>query len=221
MKDISNMRFGRQIAVKPVSKNKYGNILWLCKCDCGNEHIVSSGKLVQRKSMSCGCLKSEKSRERLEKHGITSGGKPRTLIIWNGMKARCYNPKSISYKSYGARGIRICDEWLGEQGFENFHNWAMANGYNDEFQIDRIDNNGNYEPLNCQWIPAHQNRTKQRKARYFELYGLRLNVSQWCRKLEISKSTAYKLLNESDEQFINFIKHKMINNKFLGEEVQE
>lgn len=209
MKDLSGQRFGRLVAVKPFGKNKYGNILWLCKCDCGNEHIVSSGKLVQGKSKSCGCYRKENSTKLLEKHGITTGGKPRTFIIWSGMKARCYNLKSTSYKSYGGRGIRICDEWLGKNGFKNFHEWAMANGYKEDFEIDRINGNGNYEPSNCQWIPKHENRTKQRNAKYFEVNGKTLNISQWCRELGISRSLAYKNLALGEKSFTNFLEERL------------
>ena len=214
MKDLTGQRFGRQVAIKPVGINKYRNYLWLCKCDCGNEHIVASGKLVQGKSRSCGCLANDMHIKQLEKHGITTGGKPRTFNIWNGMKARCLNPKSISFKNYGGRGILICDEWLL---FENFHNWAMASGYDDELTIDRINNDGNYEPSNCRWENAKINISKQRKTRYIEVYGITKNVTQWCKLFKVSRATAYKYLNESEDIFIEFCKgQQYFINKFLG-----
>lgn len=84
MKDLTNQRFGRQIAVMPCGKNKYGNMLWLCKCDCGAEHIVASGKLIQGKSKSCGCYKRDICTEQLKKHGITRvhQRKTRFIEIW-------------------------------------------------------------------------------------------------------------------------------------------
>ena len=223
MRDLTNQRFGRQIAIKPCGKNKYGNVLWLCKCDCGNEHIVASGKLIQGKSKSCGCYALEVKTKSLEKHGITTGGKPRTFTIWNGMKARCYNPKSASYKNYGARGIAICDSWLT---FENFHNWAINNGYADDLEIDRIDNNSNYCPENCRWVSRTFNRNHQRKTRYIEVYGIKLNITQWCKELAISRSEAYTHLKNSEEDFCNWIKEKIDSgkgqvyfvNKFVGEQ---
>lgn len=207
MRDLSGQRFGRQIAVGRVGKNEWGNTLWLCRCDCGKEHIVPSGKLVQGKSRSCGCLKRDIGIKQLEKHGITTGGKPRTFIIWNGMKARCLNPKAVSFKNYGGRGISICEDWLV---FENFHNWAVSNGYSDGLTIDRIDNNGNYEPSNCIWEDAKINRSKQRKTRYIEIDGVINNVSTWCKKLKISRRTAYIYLNKSDQDFIEFAKASSI-----------
>lgn len=216
MRDLTGQRFGRLVALEVSGRNKYGNLMWLCKCDCGNMHTVPSGKLIQGKSKSCGCYAKEVHAKSLEKHGITTGGKPRTFTIWCGMKARCLDPKAISYKSYGARGITVCQEWLGEQGFENFHNWAIANGYTDELTIDRIDNNGNYEPNNCRWVEAKENRKKQRNVHYVEAYSLKLSVSDWCRKVNMSKSTAYKYLNRSENDFKKMLGRRLEKDKCIS-----
>ena len=186
MRDLTNQRFGRQIAIKPCGKNKYGNVLWLCKCDCGNEHIVASGKLIQGKSKSCGCYALEVKTKSLEKHGITTGGKPRTFTIWNGMKARCYNPKSASYKNYGARGIAICDSWLT---FENFHNWAINNGYADDLEIDRIDNNSNYCPENCRWVNAKTQCNNKSTCVFIKYKNYIYTIEQWTEIVGLSRST--------------------------------
>ena len=219
MNDISGEKFGRLTAIKPCGKNKWKNIMWLCKCDCGKEHMATEGKLKQGKVRSCGCLAKEMHIKQLETHGLTTGGKPRTFIIWNGMKARCLNPKNDSYKSYGARGIKICDEWMK---FENFHNWAIANGYNDNLSLDRIDNDDDYKPSNCQWVTPSENYKKQRKARYITIDGVTLNVSDWCKYLKVSRYTAYKYLNVSEEAFVEKFSEKVkyIKNKKLLEELE-
>lgn len=160
-KDLTNKRFGHQVAVAFKGYNKWRNAMWLCKCDCGNEHIVPSGKLIKGKSTSCGCYRRNLLIERSTKHGLTAGEKPRLFTIWIDMKARCYNPNNIGFHSYGGRGIRICEEWM--ESFSNFYNWAISNGYSDNLTIDRIDINGNYEPSNCQWITSRENKMKQRK----------------------------------------------------------
>lgn len=215
MKDLTMQRFGRLVAIKPVGTDKWGNYRWLCKCDCGNEKIIKSSKLVQGRTRSCGCYRKEVSTKSLEKHGITTGGKPRTFIIWGGMKARCYNSDNSSYKSYGARGITVCKEWLI---YKNFHNWAINNGYSDELEIDRIDNNGNYEPSNCRWVSKNFNRKHQRKTRWITIGKTTDSINGWCKKYNINKWEAYKYLNKSEESFKRFIRSKgqiYFTNKFL------
>ena len=80
------------------------------------------------------------------------------------MKHRCYCQTSRNYKYYGARGIKVCDEWLGKDGFKNFKEWAIENGYKKDLSIDRINNDGNYEPSNCRWTTRSvQNMSRRHK----------------------------------------------------------
>lgn len=183
-RDLTNMRFGRLTAIKSIGKNKWGNCMWLCICDCGKEHIVPSGKLINERSSSCGCLKKELCTKRLEKHGLTTNGEPRTFIIWKGMKARCYNPNSISFKSYGKRGIKVCKEWLS---FEKFHTWAMLNGYKDNLTLDRINPDDDYKPDNCRWISSDENKMRQRKSILLTIEDTTLSITRWGKKLGISR----------------------------------
>ncbi len=80
--------------------------------------------------------------------------------IFSGMKQRCYNPNNQHYKWYGAKGITICCEWMGEDGLSRFMEWALSNGYEEHLTIDRIDASGPYSPSNCQWITRQQNSEK-------------------------------------------------------------
>lgn len=84
----------------------------------------------------------------------------RLYSIYSGMKQRCYNCHNSHYHSYGARGIAICDEWLGDNGLQNFIQWALANGYNENLTIDRIDNDKSYSPDNCEWVTRSYNSAK-------------------------------------------------------------
>lgn len=84
-----------------------------------------------------------------KKHGHSNS---RLYRIYNNMKSRCYRKYAKEFENYGGRGIRVCNEWLGEDGFINFYNWAYSHGYSEELNIDRINNDGNYEPDNCRWV---------------------------------------------------------------------
>lgn len=110
----------------------------------------------------------------------------RLFKIWGGMKERCYREKHPHYKNYGGRGIIICDEWLD---FNNFKKWSTSNGYNDDFTIDRIDVNGNYEPSNCRWVSMKEQLNNTTRSHYVYVNGEKLTVAQCSEKYHIPKST--------------------------------
>lgn len=205
-RDLKGQKFGHLTVIEQAGRNKHRSILWRCICDCGNEKIYPSRKLISGRATNCGCKTTEIKSMKASKHGITAGVKPRTFTIWNGMKARCLNPKSISYKNYGGRGITICDEWMK---FENFHKWAISSGYKDGYEIDRIDNDGNYCPENCHWVTVSENRKKTRNTHYITVDGTTKCVSEWCKLLHVSKSAAYKILKNGDNDFSSFCKERL------------
>lgn len=113
----------------------------------------------------------------------TSHGKYKTKLysVYRNMKQRCLNPNKKSYVRYGGRGITICDKWLGRNGFMAFYEWAMNNGYSEGLTIDRIDNDGNYEPENCRWadrVTQNNNFSRNRKYTY---NGETHSLSEWGR----------------------------------------
>jgi hypothetical protein len=144
--DMVGMRFGKLVVIERAGSDKYHKPLWRCKCDCGAETIVLGGVLRRGDSRSCGCLVAETN----YRHGQY---KSRLHKTWRGIKHRCKNPSASHYERYGGRGIVICSEW--ENSFQAFYEWAMSNGYSDDLEIDRIDNDGNYEPSNCRWVTQH------------------------------------------------------------------
>ena len=142
--------------------------MWRCICDCGNEVVVSATNLKNDNTKSCGCFAIDNGVKRGKESATHGMSRTRIYKIYRQMKARCYSPKKDNYGDYGGRGIRICDEWLGENGFDNFLKWSTENGYDDDLEIDRIDNDGNYEPCNCRWVTKKINMRNRRASRYIE-----------------------------------------------------
>lgn len=167
--DLSGMRFGRLVAVEDVGRNKYKYRLWRCKCDCGNEIIVTTNLLQRGKTKSCGCYKIDKA---------TTHGQSKTRLygIWCKMLSRCTNKKLWNYKNYGGRGITICTEW---QSFEPFYKWAMANGYRDDLTLDRKDNDGDYCPENCRWVTQKEQQNNKRSNRLLTYNGETRTLTKW------------------------------------------
>lgn len=133
--------------------------------------------------------------------------KTRLYGIWHGMKTRCYKKDDPNYIRYGARGIRICEEWKND--FVPFYNWAMANGYNPKAKrgtttIDRIDVNGDYCPENCRWITINEQSNNKTTSRYMAVNGVKHTISEWSKITGIEKSTLKDRANRGDtgEKFI-------------------
>ena len=168
--DLMGQKFNRLTVIGDLEKrNKGRNVVWLCRCICGNLVDICSGSLRRGSTQSCGCL----SRERTSKMGLKNKGKNNSSFkhggairhhqlrlygIWKGMKTRCRNPNRKTYRWYGGKGISICDEW--KHDFLAFKEWALANGYQENLTIDRKDSSGNYEPSNCQWLTRSENAKK-------------------------------------------------------------
>lgn len=183
-KDLIGKRFGKLVVVSLVSREK--GTRWLCKCDCGNEKILKQNNLLSKNTRSCGCLFKEAHRFGNPVHNLYH---TRIYSIWKSMKERCYSKKHVGYEKYGGRGITICDEWLGKNGIVNFYNWSIANGYQDDLSIDRIDNNKGYSPDNCRWVDAFVQQNNRSISKFYEYNGEKLTLSQLSRKYNINKTT--------------------------------
>lgn len=180
--DLAGKKFGRWTTIKYVGGSK-----WLCQCECGTKKQVRTSELKNGNSKSCGCLHKEVVAETGKNSRIYKREYKRLRQIFNSMKLRCYNNKSNRYKIYRKRGISICDEWLKNP--LKFCEWAIENGYNDKLTIDRINNNGNYEPSNCRWITYQEQANNKRNNHYIEYNGIKHSMAEWSRILNINYGT--------------------------------
>ncbi|AGK99014.1 hypothetical protein [Clostridium pasteurianum] len=183
-KDLTGMKFERLKVVKRIGKTAGGKVQWLCQCDCGNTTIATTDNLKRLHVTSCGCRQKDIISEVNTIHDLCH---TRLYTIWAGMKNRCCNSYTPTYKNYGARGIRVCNEWLNS--FEIFYNWAITHGYKDTLTIDRKDNNGNYEPGNCRWATDKEQSNNKRTNVYITYNGRTQTAKQWSDELDINYST--------------------------------
>lgn len=171
--DLPDKKFGRLTIIEEANrhisvsgrKERYVK----CQCDCGNELVIAFIDVRNGHTKSCGCLQVEKAHivgvwladKYSIKHGHLLGKKKSaTYTSWDAMHQRCTNPNHKAYKNYGGRGIIICERWMGDNGFQNFL-FDMGERTRD-LSIDRINNDGNYEPSNCRWATRKQQRASQR-----------------------------------------------------------
>lgn len=188
--DLTGKTFGRLTAIRCAGRNKHKQILWLCRCVCGNERVVVAGSLANGDTQSCGCWHKEITRRRSLTHGHKSDRKPTaTYKSWEAMKRRCQNPKSTDYARYGGRGIRVCDRW---QHFEHF--LADMGEKPRGLTIERKDNHGHYEPGNCKWATSKEQGANRRSNHVLTLAGLTLTMTEWGRKLGLRPSRIYRRL---------------------------
>lgn len=201
--DITGQRFGRLVAVEYSHKDKRGKSMWKCECDCGNKTVKNLILLRKGATKSCGCLLKECGKKLAAKfsglnktHGDSSS---QEYVAWQNMKKRCFNSSSCDYYLYGARGITVCDRWLDYDNFLSDVGRKPAPNY----QLDRIDNLGNYEPGNCRWVTPSENLQNSRLAkltvdeveliRCLHTYGY--SYAQLSRLFNLHDSTIHNAVN--------------------------
>lgn len=201
--DQIGKRFGKLVVLEEIRE---GRLKCLFRCDCGTEFIKSHGDV--KSSVTAGhcpscwdcCLRgrSERLRQIKRTHGLS---KTKLYGVHRQMLQRCYNVRCKDYPAWGGRGIRACDEW---RDLRAFIAWALTNGYREGLTIERVNNDGHYEPANCTWIPNAQQclNTRPRRSRKpcardrtIEFDGRSLRLGEWCEMVGISRSKLTHRLN--------------------------
>jgi hypothetical protein len=192
--DIIGKRCGKLTVVECIGRRK-GKLFYKCVCDCGKDHEVYRYHLLKGDIKSCGCDKYG--------HANVTHGMSNTQIfkVWQGMKRRCTNKNDPCYIKYGARGITICPEW--EHDFTAFYNWAVANGYKEGLQIDRIDYNGNYCPQNCRWVDIYKQANNKRNVKKYEINGVYKSIPEWSREYGVNYKLVYQRVHRYGMQIID------------------
>ena len=172
--NLIGKRFGK-LVVEEFAGKRNKAVLWKCKCECGNETIVTANDLRVGHTKSCGCLAHQREK-RADKSKWLSNS--RIYKEYRSMLRRC-SAEYHSPENYYDRGIRVCDAWANEDGFENFKQWALENGYSDELTLDRINVNGNYSPDNCRWATNKEQQNNRRNNIYIKIGDEVKTLKQW------------------------------------------
>lgn len=187
-KALDGRRFGMLTVVSRV-ENKNGKAMWLCSCDCGDGCIVAGTSLRAGARTSCGkhrtIAQSEKCYGR-PKHGQSYTPEYRA---WVNLRSRCNSPTAPAYHDYGARGIRVCERW---DSFETFYA-DMGQRPSPAHSIDRINNDGDYEPDNCRWTTNVEQQRNQRRTRFVRYNGMVATIPEMAGALNISRSALWHM----------------------------
>lgn len=190
--DLTGKHFGKLTVINYAGKDKTNHSLWNCRCECGKTKIIVGYSLIKGSTVSCGCYNREiiRTQKANLKHGCSN---THIYQVWKAMKQRCYNKNNKFYSRYGARGITICDEW--KNNFQAFYDWSMSNGYRNGLTIDRINNNGNYEPNNCRWVTIMVQENNKSNTLFYEYRGQTYNLQELAEMSGIKRNVLYQRLH--------------------------
>jgi hypothetical protein len=182
--DLTGQRYGRLTVIARSPEHRL--VYWMCQCDCGGTKTVFAGSLRRGLTKSCGCLSSETTATRNTVHGLAQrSGRAPEYQTWAKMRRRCENPIDPVYHRYGARGIKVCDRW---QSFAAFLE-DMGPRPTPQHTIERVNNDGNYEPGNCRWADRTEQANNRRTSRILEHNGEALTVAEWARRTGLRQHT--------------------------------
>ncbi|USK99894.1 hypothetical protein [Bacillus tropicus] len=173
----------------------------LAQCTlCGKELEMRQDTF--KKSKSCGCLRkitAPQNSKFKETHGLTDSS---LYSKWKNMKDRCYNKKNKRYNRYGERGISVCDKW--KEDFMSFYSWCIKHGYKEGLQLDRIDNDGNYEPNNCRFVIPKKNARNRSSNVIVEYNAIKMTITEAAEKSGIDHKTLFNRFKRGDRGDVLF-----------------
>lgn len=179
--DLTGKKYNHLTVIKLDHVGKRGVGYWLCQCDCGNKKVVNGHAMKNGSIKACGCLQGS-----LLKYQYSN---KKIYKKWQHMISRCNNSKDISFKNYGGRGIKVCNEWLE---YDNFAKWSLENGFKEGLELDRIDVNGDYEPNNCRYITQLENRRNKRRTLKYEYNGQEMTLKEISELIGVAYATLWK-----------------------------
>lgn len=158
--DYSGKKFGPYSVIKEVGRSDQRCVVWSCLCDCGKERNISTSQFLHTNLSHCICDRPPIVVIEAINEGRVQQTTHPLYVVYTGIKGRCYCLSDAAYHLYGGRGISICQEWRTD--FKSFFDWAMSNGWQKGLHVDRIDNDGNYGPLNCRIVTPRENAMNKR-----------------------------------------------------------
>lgn len=185
-RDLSGLTFGRlYVSSRHIENNKHGKAMFNCVCSCGSAVTASGTDISTGNTRSCGCLKDEKAKARMTRHGN------RYHPMWMRYKAmldRCYKESNDQYRNYGARGITVCERWVN-----SFDDYVNDLGFppSENHTIDRVDNNLGYSPENCRWATKKDQSVNRRVTKIVTVGGVSMSLADWSKSLGLKKSAVY------------------------------
>lgn len=180
-----NTKMDKPKLLKILHKDRHGKKIGLFECECGKEFPAPVSNVFYGRTISCGCYRKKNKRTWHMSHDMSS---TRIYNIWALMISRCTKKYSCAFKSYGGRGITVCESWMK---FENFYN-DMSDGYSDELTIDRINNDGNYEPGNCRWVTPRQQAWNKRTSLWITYNNETKCLSEWADIYKVDMHMLYQ-----------------------------
>lgn len=199
-------------------KDKYGHWVYDCVCiKCGYHKYSHYGAIAGEKSKTHICNHKRAAGNYLV-YGYKWNNK-RIGHIFRGITRRCYDPHDRAYCWYGAKGIRICDEWIDNP--KEFETWALRNGYTDEMTIDRIDSNKNYEPTNCRWIDLISNSKYKTSTKLIDIDGVIHTGREWANECEFGCNTINTMLRKYPEDKVKELIRRRVKDKTRTRKVKQ